>query len=157
MYLLRWVPFDAAKPLLDQKSYVVLSDFSLQQNGESSPLHEVPNDMELEHDDNFLEEPNDAIMDEDEDTTEAYSDSSEEDLGSESSGLASSEMEDGDVTNIFIGIGDSRMRYKVYTNFVIKISYHQSFTCKFILVKQKKYTLSSNWFWVLNCPLCACI
>lgn len=106
-----WVPFDAAKPLLDQKSYVVLSDFSLQQNGESSPLPKVSNDIELEHNADFLEEPDDVNMDEDGEMAEAYSDSSDEDLDSESSGLAP-EMEDGDVTNILIGIGDSRMRYK---------------------------------------------
>ncbi|XP_038886338.1 arginyl-tRNA--protein transferase 2-like [Benincasa hispida] len=107
-----WVPFDAVKPLLDQKSYVVLSDFSLQLNGESSPLLKVSNDMELEHNADFLEEPNDVNMDEDGEMAEVYSDSSDEDLGSESSSLASSEMEDGDVSNILIGIGDSRMRYK---------------------------------------------
>ncbi|XP_023551119.1 arginyl-tRNA--protein transferase 2-like [Cucurbita pepo subsp. pepo] len=106
-----WVPFHAAKPLLDQKSYVVLSDFSLQQNGESSALDQVPNDMELEHDTDYLEEPDNDNMDEDGEMAEDYSDESDEDLGSESRSLAS-EMEDGDVTNILIGIGNSRMRYK---------------------------------------------
>ncbi|KAG6602620.1 Arginyl-tRNA--protein transferase 2, partial [Cucurbita argyrosperma subsp. sororia] len=108
-----WVPFDAAKPLLDQKSYVVLSDFSLQ-NKESLPLQEVPNDMQLKQDDDFLEEPNDSIIDEDEDDeiTEAYSYSSDDDLDPESSGLASSGKEDGDVTNILMDIDTSRMRYK---------------------------------------------
>lgn len=116
VFLLRWIPFGTAKPLLDQKPYVVLSDFSHQQNGESLPVLKAPNDMELEHDDDFLEEPNEANMDEDGAMIESYSSSSDDDLASsESSGLASSEMEDGDITNILIGIGHSRMRYKVYT------------------------------------------
>lgn len=140
--LLRWIPFEVAKPLLDQKPYVVLSDFSLQQNGESSPVHKAPNDMELEHDDDFVEEPNDANMDEDGEMIEAYSDSSDDDFGSlESSGLASSEMEDGDVTNILFGIGDSRMRYKVCTVILLlrfRVGASQSFTCEFIFGKTKE-------------------
>lgn len=145
--------------MLDQKSYVVLSDFSLQQNGESSPLPKVSNDIELEHNADFLEEPDDVNMDEDGEMAEAYSDSSDEDLDSESSSLAP-EMEDGDVTNILIGIGDSRMRYKVYSVILLlRCALLQSFTYKFILVKQKKFILSSCWFLILImiCPLCLCI
>lgn len=67
--------------------------------------------MELEHDTDYLEEPDNDNMDEDGEMAEDYSDESDEDLGSESRSLAS-EMEDGDVTNILIGIGNSRMRYK---------------------------------------------
>lgn len=146
MYLLRWVPFDAVKPLLDQKSYVVLSDSSLQQNGESS-LPKVPNDMELEQNADSLEEPDDVNMDEDGEMAEAYSDSSDEDLDSDSSGLPSSDMEDQDVTNILIGIGDSRMRYKVYTIILLlRCAVIKFLTYKFILVKQKHFIPSSCWF-----------
>lgn len=134
---LRWAPYDAAKPLLDKKSYVVLSDISFQQNGESSPLPKVPNDMDLEHDDDFLEKPNDVNVDEDgEMMTEAFSDSSDEDLGSENSDLASSEMEDGDVTNILISLGDSRMRYKVHI-FILSL--------RFRFVLQSFSPASPNW------------
>ena len=98
--------------------------------------------MQLKQDDDFLEEPNDSIIDEDEDDeiTEAYSYSSDDDLDPESSGLASSEKEDGDVTNILMDIDDSRMRYKVYT-IILFLRFRavlQSFTCKFMLVKKRK-------------------
>lgn len=159
LYLLRWVPFDAVKPLLDQKSYVVLSDSSLQQNGESSPLTKVPNDMELEHNADFPEEPDDVNMDEDGEMAEAYSDSSDEDLDSDSNGLASSDTEDRDVTNILIGIGDSRMRYKVYTIILLlRCAVLKFLTYKFMLEKQKYFIPITILMlvWILTF-LCACI
>ncbi|KAJ6987270.1 hypothetical protein NC653_020509 [Populus alba x Populus x berolinensis] len=50
--LSRWVPFEIAQPLLDKKSYVVLSDSVLLQSGESSQPLVSGNVMEEQDDDN---------------------------------------------------------------------------------------------------------
>lgn len=94
----RWIPFDIARPLLDKKGYVVLSDFASSQDGESSPSSLSESDMEeqpyidfskanlikllMEDDDDDLD---DWLMDNDEEVTGSESESkSESDSDSDS-------------------------------------------------------------------------
>lgn len=106
----RWVPFDIAKPLLDKKAYVVLSDSPILQNGESS-LPQPTEDVMERQTDNDQEDANDVPMDEDEDMAESVSESSddESDLGTTSYG----ETEHGDISKVLLGLKGSRLRYKV--------------------------------------------
>ncbi|XP_012087612.1 arginyl-tRNA--protein transferase 2 isoform X2 [Jatropha curcas] len=48
----QWIPFDIARPLLDRKPYVVLSDYALLKDGDSLPLQASENSIEVQHDDN---------------------------------------------------------------------------------------------------------
>lgn len=102
----QWVPFDTAKPLLDRKPYVILSDFpNLQAEDSSKPLIEFQ--MDLQH-----EESNDVPFDEDEEMSEIDFEDSDDESGPETSVLASAEIEDASVGNIMIGLKGSRLRYK---------------------------------------------
>lgn len=105
----RWVSFDNAKPLLDRKPYVVLSDFSVIQNGESSPPHSESL-VEVQHD--VQEESNhDIFIDEDEAMMEPdFENSDDDESAPETSSLI--EIEDGDVSNILLGWNGVRLRYR---------------------------------------------
>ena len=109
----RWVPFDVAQPLLDRNPYVVLSDFVLLQKGESSQPLVSENVMEVQGDENHDEDSNDVLVDDEDEMTEPESESSDDDSGSDSCGQTSVEIENGNVSDILIGLNGSRLRYKV--------------------------------------------
>ncbi|KAF9676920.1 hypothetical protein SADUNF_Sadunf08G0053500 [Salix dunnii] len=93
----QWIPFELAKPLLDKKSYVVLSDYVLLQNGESSQPLVSGNVMEVQDDGNS----NDVLIDNDDKMIEPELESSDDDC-LEAFGQASAEIENGDVSDILI-------------------------------------------------------
>lgn len=104
----RWVPFDIAKPLLDRKPYVVLSDTSILHNGESS----LPQNTEYVKEsqvDICQEDANDVPMDEDEEMSELESSDDEPGLEATSYG----ETENSDISKVLLGLKGSRLRYKV--------------------------------------------
>jgi arginine-tRNA-protein transferase len=107
----RWIPYDIARPLLDRKPYVVLSDFAILQNEESSS-HVAENVVEVQHED-ICQDSNDLCMDEDEETNDPESESSDEESGPDSGNLVSTEIDDGEISDILIGLERSRLRYKV--------------------------------------------
>ncbi|KAJ6317776.1 hypothetical protein OIU76_013337 [Salix suchowensis] len=94
----QWIPFELAKPLLDEKSYVVLSDYVLLQNGESSQPLVSGNVMEVQDDGNS----NDVLIDDDDKMIEPELESSDDDC-LEACGQASAEIENGDVSDNLIG------------------------------------------------------
>uniref|UniRef100_A0A2N9FIB5 Arginyl-tRNA--protein transferase n=1 Tax=Fagus sylvatica TaxID=28930 RepID=A0A2N9FIB5_FAGSY len=108
----QWIPFDIARPLLDKKRYAVLSDFAILQNGESSPPDVSDNVKEVQHDDDIHQDSNDSFMGEDEEMIDHESESSDDESDLESSGLTSVDIEDGDISNILIGLKGSHFRYK---------------------------------------------
>uniref|UniRef100_A0A5B7AR46 Putative Acyl-CoA N-acyltransferase n=1 Tax=Davidia involucrata TaxID=16924 RepID=A0A5B7AR46_DAVIN len=81
----RWVPFDIARPLLDRKTYVVLSDFTTSQNVDSSTPVVLEDHIELQLDDPGQEDSNDIPIDEDEEMEHDFEDSDDE-SGPETSG-----------------------------------------------------------------------
>ncbi|XP_038722865.1 arginyl-tRNA--protein transferase 1-like isoform X2 [Tripterygium wilfordii] len=107
----QWVPFDIARPMLDRKAYVILSDFTNSANSESTPIPASENGMESQHDivrdnsDDFL------IYDYNEMIDPEFG-SSDDESGSETSDLPSVEIIDGDVSNILIGFKGSHLRYE---------------------------------------------
>ncbi|CAL5404627.1 unnamed protein product [Camellia sinensis] len=107
----QWVPFDIARPLLDRKPYVILSDFATLPNGELPAPKVLENSIELQLDDPSQEEANDIPIDEDEEMGELDFEDSDDDSGSESSGLIPVDVY-GSVSNILIGLKGSRLRYK---------------------------------------------
>lgn len=135
-YFTRWVPFDIAKPLLDRKPYVILSDFpNLQVEDSSTPLIEIQ--MDLQHDNPCHEESNDVPFDEDEEMSEIDFEDSDDESGPETSVLASAEIEDASVGNIMIGLKGSRLRYKVNDSMLWYIDHLEHFClftswCRFI-------------------------
>ncbi|XWS74816.1 hypothetical protein CRYUN_Cryun01aG0030200 [Craigia yunnanensis] len=108
----QWVAFHIARPLLDKKKYVILSDIASLQDGESSRSCIPESVMELQHDDIGLEDSNDVLMDDDEEMIQMESGSSDDELDPETSGLGSAAIDDGDLTNVLIGLRGSRRRYK---------------------------------------------
>ncbi|PQQ13973.1 arginyl-tRNA--protein transferase 2 isoform X2 [Prunus yedoensis var. nudiflora] len=107
----QWVPFAIAKPLLDRKPYVVLSDFSTLQDRESLPPHVSEDVMEVQHDDIGKEDTNDFLMYDDEGMMEPGYGSSDNEQH-----LASVDVEDGDVSNILIGLKGSRLEPSLMLN-----------------------------------------
>ncbi|XP_039070562.1 arginyl-tRNA--protein transferase 1-like isoform X2 [Hibiscus syriacus] len=108
----QWVSFHTARPLLDKKKYVILSNFASLQDVESSkPCVPPESDMELQHNVIGLEDTNDVPMD-DEEMAEIESESSDDELETDTSGLASAEIDDGDLSNVLVGLRGSRLRYK---------------------------------------------
>lgn len=105
----RWVPFDIAKPLLDRKPYVVLSDSSILQNGESSLAQPTEDVMERQLDIG-QEDANDVLMD-DEEMVESELESSDDEPGLETTSYG--ETEYGDISKVLLGLRGSRLRYKV--------------------------------------------
>ncbi|CAN1174817.1 Arginyl-tRNA--protein transferase 1 [Linum perenne] len=109
----QWVPFDVAKPWLDRKAYVVLSDISLTENGESLPPHAPEKVTEDQHDDNVNEDMNDSLVDENEEMVEPESDSSDDETDPEISGYGEAvELEDGNIDDTLIGLKGTRLRYQ---------------------------------------------
>ncbi|KAK8949771.1 Arginyl-tRNA--protein transferase 1 [Platanthera guangdongensis] len=108
-----WVPFDIARPLLDKKSYVVLSDIATRPfNRSSPPLLKSSNGTSFA-DNNCLSiasssEDDEAgadheFLDEDEDNKSDTEDSDESLHG---------ELRRFDISNILIGLHGSRLRFK---------------------------------------------
>ncbi|XP_059627990.1 arginyl-tRNA--protein transferase 2-like isoform X2 [Cornus florida] len=106
----QWIPFDIARPLLDRKPYVVLSDSS--QNVDSS-APDILGEHTDQHDDPGIEDSNDVFIDENEEMADTDSEDSDDESGLETNGLTSPEIEGGDVSNILIGLKGSRLRYKI--------------------------------------------
>ncbi|XP_060217950.1 arginyl-tRNA--protein transferase 1-like [Lycium barbarum] len=90
----QWVPFDVAKPLLDRKRYIVLSDFATQ-NGEPLPLSTLEN-YEEETDEQRFHGSNDIFVgeDEDEEMDEFNYEDSDDELVVESSDIKLPKAED---------------------------------------------------------------
>ncbi|XP_052199143.1 arginyl-tRNA--protein transferase 2-like isoform X1 [Diospyros lotus] len=108
----QWVSFDIARPLLDRKLYVVLSDFSNTLNGEALAPISLDNSMEVQTDYAGEEDLNDMPVDDDDEMSELDFEDSDDESGSEPSVLTSVQMEDGSVGDILIGLKGSRVRYK---------------------------------------------
>ncbi|TKY47530.1 Arginyl-tRNA--protein transferase 1 [Spatholobus suberectus] len=109
----QWVPFDIARPLLDRKPYVVLSDSSILQNGESF-LPQITDDvMGREFDDVGQEDANDVPVLEDEEMVESELECSDDEPDLETT---SYDPEIGDVSKVLLGIKGSRVKYKDLRN-----------------------------------------
>lgn len=111
--LSRWVPFDIARPFLDRKAYVVLSDCAILQDGESSTPNSSEQVMELQHDDISLEDANDVFMHQNDEADDPEYGSSDNESGEESSDLESIQMENEDISNLLIGLNGTCLKYKV--------------------------------------------
>ncbi|KAL8462967.1 hypothetical protein ACS0TY_033026 [Phlomoides rotata] len=105
----QWVLYNIAKPFLDRRKYVVLSDCSTLQNGEPSTL--VDSHMEEQQNEFAQEASNDVLMNNDE-MVDLDSDSSDVESDSEASGATNVDLEDADVDNVLIGVRGTRLRYK---------------------------------------------
>lgn len=105
----QWVPYDIARPLLDRKPYVTLSDFASLQN-ESSPCVSE-NVMGCQHDDIGQGDSNDVRMDYDDEMLGPESESDDDEPDTETIGQPVG-VEDGDISNIVIGVKGTRVRYK---------------------------------------------
>ncbi|KAK8671913.1 hypothetical protein V6N13_038496 [Hibiscus sabdariffa] len=108
----QWVAFHIARPMLDKKKYAVLTDYASLQDGEFSQSCNPESLVDSQNDGNGLEDSNDVFMGEDEQMIETESDSSDDELEPETSGLGSGAIDDGDVTNVLVGLRGSRLRYK---------------------------------------------
>ena len=106
----RWVSFDIARPLLDRRPYVVLSDYSILQNGDSFLPQVTEDTVERQLDDIDQEDANDVPMDEDEQAVESE-ESSDDEPGLETN--AHGDPENGDVSKVLLGLKGSRLRYEV--------------------------------------------
>ncbi|KAF5453663.1 hypothetical protein F2P56_028552 [Juglans regia] len=103
----QWIPFNVARPLLDRKPYVVLSDFATLKNGESSPPHVSEDFIEMQRYD-IHQDSNDLGVE----MIDPEYGSSDDEPCLESSDVASIEREDGDISDILIEVEGSRLRYK---------------------------------------------
>ncbi|PIN21583.1 Arginyl-tRNA-protein transferase [Handroanthus impetiginosus] len=89
----RWVPYDIGKPYLDRRKYVVLSDYVAFENH----CHYTTVNKGAS---------NDVFIDEDK-MAEVDSESSNGELD-----LTTRALEDVDLSNVLIGVGETRMRFK---------------------------------------------
>lgn len=108
----QWFPFETAKPLLDRKRYVILSDLHNLQTVESSTPKLSASQLEPQNDYSFQEESNDVPFDEDEEMSEVDSEDSDDESDPDTSVLTLPEFEDASVGNVIIGLKGSRLRYK---------------------------------------------
>ncbi|KAL0402898.1 UNVERIFIED_CONTAM: Arginyl-tRNA--protein transferase 1 [Sesamum radiatum] len=106
----QWVPYDIAKPLLDRRKYVVLSDYATLQNGGLLPQDVLVN-MEEQQNDFAQEASNDVSINEDE-MVEVDSDLSDDESDSEAGAATSLALEDVDLSNVLFGVRGARLRYK---------------------------------------------
>ncbi|KAL1197010.1 Arginyl-tRNA--protein transferase 1 [Cardamine amara subsp. amara] len=94
----QWVPFEVARPMVDKKPYVILSDIAIPQSPLAGPTTSEYEDMEQgETNDNFM-----GFGDEDDDEIETEDSHIDSDPGSK----------DKDINNILIGLYESQYRYK---------------------------------------------
>ncbi|CAM8892785.1 unnamed protein product [Rhodiola kirilowii] len=104
----KWIPFETAKPQLDKKTYVVLSDITASENEDAQPS-DFCNDEELQKDNFVQEDSNDGFVDVgDKEMVEADSGSSDDEFAPQTNDLT----DVGDVSNVLIGVKDSRLRFK---------------------------------------------
>ncbi|KAK9124476.1 hypothetical protein Sjap_014078 [Stephania japonica] len=110
----QWVNFDIARPLLDKKPYVVLSDFATLQSGESSIQVSSETGAEPQLQDSDQEDLVESPTDEDLVMMEPGSEGSEDDDSGPDMDHVSSNEEtvDGDVNSILIGLNNIRMKFK---------------------------------------------
>lgn len=87
-YVLRWVPFEVAKPLLDKKPYAVLSDFT------KASLSPAPQASE-------------TLVESTSEREDMEMNNSDEDSDSDSS------VNGSDIANILISLNGAKLRYKV--------------------------------------------
>ncbi|KAK6145482.1 hypothetical protein DH2020_022302 [Rehmannia glutinosa] len=106
-----WVPYDIAKPLLDRRKYVVLSDCATLPNGESLPQDGLASHTEELQNEFAQETSNDVIVNEDE-MAELDSDCSDDESDSEASGASTMASEDANLSTVLIGVRGARLRYK---------------------------------------------
>lgn len=90
----------------------------LSQNGESSQPLVPENVMEVQGDENHNEDSNDVLIDDDDEEDDDDDDddefeSDDDDSGPDSFGQTSVEIENGNLSDILIGLKESRLRYKV--------------------------------------------
>ncbi|OVA02675.1 Arginine-tRNA-protein transferase [Macleaya cordata] len=113
----QWIPFYIARPLLDRKPYVILSDFATLQNGESSP-HQLPqNSIGPQYENPGREDPIETLSDDDgndddEEMVEPDYEGSDVDDSDPETGTSVDEIKDGDVSSVLIGLKNSRIRFK---------------------------------------------
>lgn len=107
----QWVPFHIAKPLLDRSSYVVLSDFPILINGESSssqlPSSQTPKPCAKPGGGSYLDNDDDGDMDIEYGLESTVSDESRAETGSEIDAIQID-----DVGNIMIELKGSRVKFK---------------------------------------------
>ncbi|KAF8115174.1 hypothetical protein N665_0029s0020 [Sinapis alba] len=101
----QWVPFEVARPLLDKKPYVILSDITDSQNQASSLPYASETLATSEHEDMEQGETNDRYMggsDDDDDDDEEMDESESEDT----------HIDSDYIDNIIISLYGSQYRYK---------------------------------------------
>lgn len=104
-----WVPFDIAKPLLDEKPYVILSDYLTLKDWETSP--KLPNSSVGSSVSGDMGNPNKNFNDEDEETSIDLEDV-DADMAKESVSEAGNGLTAADINNIIIDLNGSRMKFK---------------------------------------------
>ncbi|KAL6526842.1 hypothetical protein OROGR_015932 [Orobanche gracilis] len=104
----QWVPYDIAKPLLDRRKYVVLSDHDTLQNEVSLPLYSQTDEQQ----DEFGQEAsNDVAVNKDE--MELDSDCSDDESDSQASGGPTTvALDDVSVGNVLVGVRGARFRFR---------------------------------------------
>ncbi|PON76715.1 Arginine-tRNA-protein transferase [Parasponia andersonii] len=107
----QWVSFDVARPFLDRKAYVVLSDCAILQDGESSTPNASEQVIELQHDDITVEDSN-VLMHQNEEAADPEYQTSDDESGGESSDPESAQRENGDISNLLVGLKGTCMKYK---------------------------------------------
>ncbi|RZC79294.1 hypothetical protein C5167_003503 [Papaver somniferum] len=110
-----WVSFYNARPLLDRKPYVVLSDYATLQNEESSPCQLPQNSSGQQNMNSGEDDPAESVSDDedgDEEMLDPDFEGSDADDSDTESSLSADEINDGDVGNVLIGLKNSRMRFK---------------------------------------------
>ncbi|XP_058080137.1 arginyl-tRNA--protein transferase 2-like [Magnolia sinica] len=111
----QWVPFDTVKPLLDKKSYVVLSDFAKLENGASSQLQAAENSIEqaciepCQEDHIVSHSDEESLSEEDEEMNL----DSEVNFGPETSSMeVEYELKADDISDIVLDLNGVRLQYK---------------------------------------------
>ncbi|KAJ6837375.1 putative arginyl-tRNA--protein transferase 2 [Iris pallida] len=102
-----WVPFDIAKPLLDEKPYVILSDYVTLKDHARSKLTSSSIGSSVSGD---MDNPNKAFSDEEEIGLDLGD--VDADMGNESVSEASDGLTAADVDNITIDLNGSRVKFK---------------------------------------------
>ncbi|CAH9121435.1 unnamed protein product [Cuscuta epithymum] len=106
-----WVPFEIARPLLDRKPYAVLSDLTVNNEGPLPPsLLENLRDEQV--DDHVPEGSNDIFVQADQKMVENDSEDSDDEEDQLTSGTMTSDMEDGDVGGILVGLNGILLRFQ---------------------------------------------
>ncbi|XXG39593.1 hypothetical protein AAC387_Pa01g0519 [Persea americana] len=113
----QWVPFDIARPLLDKKPYVVLSDFPTLQNGVSTPSQITEKAFEQHCTESSQNKQHEALSDSDEEMEPDFEGSDagfdENSSPEENSHVASAdELTAGDVGNIKIDLNETHVKFK---------------------------------------------